>query len=566
MNLLLNPFLHRLQIGLALLAFGTGTMTAAAASGDVPRWSTFEHAFTSSTTYTNPLQQAEVTVTFTSPSGVKQVVPGFWDGGTTFRVRFNPGETGAWNWTSQCSDKASRELNGVKGTFNCTAAKGSSPWAKHGPIQVSKDRRSFVHADGTPFFYLGDTAWNGPLMAAPEDWLTYLQARTNQQFSAVQWVATQWRAAPKGDRNNQVAYTGREQISVNPAFFQRLDKMAEATAQAGLLNVPVLLWALAGQDGVAPGSSLPEDQAILLARYMVARWQGLPVLWLLGGDGHYFGSEGEKWKRIGRAVFGDISHAPVGMHPQGRHWNWHDFKDEKWLGFIGYQSGHSDEDATLKWINEGPVSKDWQKEPFLPFINLEPPYENHLGYRSKKPLSPEAVRNAAYWSLFNAPTAGVSYGGHGVWGWDDGTKPPTDHPGSGTPLPWKQALQMPGALQMQYLAVFFRSFEFWRLRPYPAAVVNQPGAAVASRYISAARTEQKDITVVYVPQDRTVEVLLDALPPSPEVKWFNPRTGEYSPAVAVVTEKTCQFPTPSEGDWILWMQTQTKIPAPSTTK
>jgi len=61
--------------------------------------------------------------------------------------------------------------------------------------------------------------------------------------------------------------------------------------------------------------------------------------------------------------------------------------------------------------------------------------------------------------------------------------------------------------------------------------------------------------VVYVPEDRTVEIKLDAMPPSPNVTWINPRTGEKSPAVAVVTQNTCQFPTPSEGDWILFMKT-----------
>ena len=70
--------------------------------------------------------------------------------------------------------------------------------------------------------------------------------------------------------------------------------------------------------------------------------------------------------------------------------------------------------------------------------------------------------------------------------------------------------------------------------------------------------EKKDVTVVYVPEERTVEILLTALPPSPEVKWWNPRTGENSAAVAVITDTTAQFPTPGEGDWILWMQTQVK--------
>ena len=29
----------------------------------------------------------------------------------------------------------------------------------HGDLKVSENRRFVVHADGTPFFYLGDTAW-----------------------------------------------------------------------------------------------------------------------------------------------------------------------------------------------------------------------------------------------------------------------------------------------------------------------------------------------------------------------------------------------------------------------
>ena len=36
------------------------------------------------------------------------------------------------------------------------------------------------------------------------------------------------------------------------------------------------------------------------------------------------------------------------------------------------------------------------------------------------------------------------------------------------------------------------------------------------------------------------------------------RAVEKSPAVAVVTANTCQFPTPAEGDWILFMKTDKK--------
>ena len=549
---------------LGLAVFGTMPRALGAAEASVPRWTAFEATFQSTVTYPNPLQQARLQVVFTPPQGDPIKVDGFWDGGQTWRVRFAPGQSGAWSFTTACSDAANAGLHRQAGRFNCTEPSGTTRFQQHGPVRVSEDGFSLQHADGTPFFYLADTAWNGPLLSTDDDWAFYLKERARQKFSAVHWVATPWRAAPDGDLDKQLAYTGKEKIEINPKFFQRLDAKAAAVNQAGLLNVPVLLWAIGhGQNpAVNPGWSLPEDQAILLARYMVARWQADAVLWILPGDGHYFGAEGDKWKRIGRAVFGDIAHAPVSLHPQGRHWNWFEFQGEQWLNVIGYQSGHGDADEDLRWLMDGPLTKDWKNAPHRPFINLEPPYEHHLAYKSRQPITADFTRRALYWSLLNAPTAGVSYGGHGVWGWDDGTKPPTDHPGAGTPLPWKKALIMPAAEQMTNLYTFFTSIDFPHLRPMPEAIVNNPGTQNPRKFIAAARTEKKDLTLVYVPEDRTVEVLLDALPPSPEVRWWNPRTGEKSAAVAVVTDRTCQFPTPAEGDWILIMRTPEKKEAP----
>ena len=36
--------------------------------------------------------------------------------------------------------------------------------------------------------------------------------------------------------------------------------------------------------------------------------------------------------------------------------------------------------------------------------------------------------------------------------------------------------------------------------------------------------------------------------------WINPRTGQRRVAVAVVTDRTCEFPTPDAGDWLLLIQ------------
>ena len=37
--------------------------------------------------------------------------------------------------------------------------RGKSVNFKHGKLQVSQNQRYLVHEDGTPFVYIGDTAW-----------------------------------------------------------------------------------------------------------------------------------------------------------------------------------------------------------------------------------------------------------------------------------------------------------------------------------------------------------------------------------------------------------------------
>lgn len=554
-------------IPLALLRLLAALQADAAPA--VPKWDRFEQTFESMANYANPVQEAKLHVSFTSPSGEKLTVPGFWDGGRTWRVRFAPNKEGKWTFQTACSDASNKGLQQQKGEFMCGGPAKKNRFSEHGPIQVSPDGRYLMHEDSTPFLFIADTAWNGALLSSADDWDYYIRERKRQKFTAAQWVTTQWRAAPDGDEKKHLAYTGSAgRIEINPTFFQRLDKKVEALNDAGLLSVPVMLWAIAGgaNPKVNPGVSLPDDQAILLARYMLARWGANDVLWILGGDGDYRGDKAEKWRKIGRAVFDDVPHAPVTMHPGGMQWVWKEFIEEKWYDIIGYQSGHGDDDKTLRWLTEGPSTEDWTKLPHKPMINLEPPYEGHLGYQSKKPITADMTRRALYWSLLNVPSAGVTYGAHGVWGWDEGTKPPTDHPGTGTPLPWKKALVMPGAEQIKYLHDFFTTNDFSRLRPTPMFIVNQPGRENPGRFVAAARSDAKDVLIVYVPEDRTIEIKLDALPPSPNVNWLNPRTGEHSPAVAVVTQNTCQFPTPSEGDWLLITHSQPEKKEDSATQ
>ena len=521
------------------------------------QWQPIELTISSLRAFDNPVQEGRLMGAFVSPSGRRLLRAGFWDGGDRWRVRFAADEAGEWRYALGLTDPQGVRIQSVPGFFICEPAAGDTPFLQHGPVRVSAAKTHLEHADGTPFFWLGDTAWNGPLRATDGEWQHYLAERVRQRFTAVQWVATQWRTAPDGDRDGQLAFTGHERIAVNPAFFQRLDRFVRATADAGLLNVPVLLWAITGGENAEsnPGYSLPEDQAILLARYMVARWAAYPVAWILAGDGKYFDEYAARWRRLGRAVFEGTLHAPVAMHCGGQQWPAEEFRGEPWLDLLGYQSGHGDDEATWRWLVAGPPATEWAKEPRLFQINLEPPYENHLAYQSRQPHTPESVRRAVYWSLLNAPTAGVTYGGHGVWGWDDGSGPPVAHPNTGLPLPWRQALTMPGAEQMGHVAKLFTSVDWWRLQPDSSLLAEQPGKQDVLATVLASRSAEGDLVVAYAPAGGVLSLDLRGLRPNLSARWFDPRTGDWLQGPALADEPVHRLATPDEQDWVLVLST-----------
>jgi hypothetical protein len=483
----------------------------------------------------------EFTVELTSPSNKTVPVAGFWDGDRVWKARFRPDEPGVWTYKT-VARPALAGLHGQTGSFTCAVKKTTNRFLEHGPIRVAESGTYLEHADRTPFFWLGDTVWNGPMLSSPGDWSKFLDARAKQRFDVIQFNAiAPWRTAPT-DADGQVAFEGRDLIRIHPRYFQRLDERMDAMNAAGLLAAPVLVWANTKSD---VGNVLPESELIRLVRYQVARYGAHHVVWILAGDNRYDAKSAELWKRVGRAVFGNVSHAPVMTHPTGMNWPWESWRDERWLDILGYQSGHGDDARTLAWIHSGPVKDAWQRKPTKPIINLEPPYEGHLGYQSRKPLSDYQTRRAIYWSLLVSPPAGVTYGAHGIWSWQTVAGVPREHANTGVAPPWFVAKDFPGGTQMKHLRDLFDSLPWWTLRPAQDVLTEQPGAADPAKFIAAARSMKGDTAIVYVPVGGFVALADHKTWRSGE--WFDPRTGRLT-AVPVIGP---DLSPPDKQDWLL---------------
>lgn len=125
-------------------------------------WRVVEISLESTETYANPYADTEVTACFLGPGGETIHRPAFWDGGRIWKLRFAPPTPGVWRWSSACTHPQDGGLHGRSGELRAAAVETGIPLHRHGFLRISPSGRHFVHADGTPFFWLGDTHWVDP--------------------------------------------------------------------------------------------------------------------------------------------------------------------------------------------------------------------------------------------------------------------------------------------------------------------------------------------------------------------------------------------------------------------
>lgn len=115
----------------------------------VEQWSVFELSMIG-TSEGSPYMDNTFEATFTNGSQTV-VVPGFYDGNGSYKIRFSPDRQGRWTYVTR-SNLA--ELNDDKGSFQCVEPTGNN----HGPLKIV-NTFYFQHADGSPFYSVGTTAY-----------------------------------------------------------------------------------------------------------------------------------------------------------------------------------------------------------------------------------------------------------------------------------------------------------------------------------------------------------------------------------------------------------------------
>lgn len=518
-----------------VVAAGFHAPRSAAATSTIQTWEHWQTALHSSRDYTNPCVDVSLRVTYTGPSNQVQHTHGFWDGGDTFRLRCAFPSPGLWRWRTECSDVTNAGLNSQSGTVQVTPYHGDHPLYRHGFLRVSDNHRYLCHADGTPFLWLGDTAWVGPFKSKDADWKTFLTDRAGKHFTVVQIGPAPWWAG-KRDAAGNLPFIGKGISQPNPAFWQAYERKVQLANAAGFFVLMVGL--------MEPTTRYPESvEAQQFARQLVARLYGNFIAFSPSFDSGYR----ELGNDVGQAIRDTTQVHLITQHPgttTGKPVNTiaEAYFAKLYLDFAGDQTGHNGGRVELcaRQASEWNLHL-YQRQPPKPVINLEAMYDTE----GETAFNAYGARSLG-WRSWLSGAMGYTYGTD-LYQWE--TDPAKkDY--------WKKLMALPSSKQMTHLHDFLAAIKWWQLEPAEKLVRNAPAEYL--RRPSLARTARGDLVVAYLPDRNAADLDLSGFPAPVTWRWFDPTNGQFtdSEGQPISNQGDHQFTPPGKNsagdeDWVL---------------
>ncbi|MBM3839504.1 MAG: DUF4038 domain-containing protein [Verrucomicrobia bacterium] len=417
-------------------------------------------------------------------------------------------------------------------------------------LKVSPNKRYLVKEDGSPFFYLGDTAWELFHRLKREEADFYLSNRVAKGFNVIQAVVlAEFDGLTVPNAYGHLPLQNNDPAKPVEAYFKEVDYVVDKAERLGLYIGMLPTWGDKWNKkwGVGPEIFTPAN-AEAYGRFLGRRYRDKPVIWILGGDRN---PENDLHLAIIRAMAkglkkGDGGKHLITFHPQGGGNSSKWFHSDDWLDFNMFQSGH----AAANIANYSLTSTNYNLTPIKPTLDGEPRYEDHpINWKPANGWFDDwDVRQAAYWSLL-AGACGHTYGNHDIWQfWQSDRKPI-----SSARTEWRKAIDHPGAFQVGLARKLFESRAYQKLVPDQSLLTSEAGEG--AEHIRAAGASDRSFGFVYSPMGKPFTVNVGKFTGSRiKAQWFNPRDGAWKSDGEFPTLGARQFTPPSTGrgnDWVL---------------
>ena len=519
--------------------------------------------FKASADYVNPTLEVELGASFTDARGKSFSIPGYWNGGDQWQIRFSFHDDGDFSYVTSCNNVGDTGLHGQTGQVSVAGPNSSNPFTLEGPVTIAEDQRHFTHTSGKPFPWLGDTWWMGLTKRLPlEGFRDLIVDRTEKGFTVIQIIAGLYPDMPWHDPRGEgdAGYPWSEDFnSLNPAYFQQMDLRLNLLIEAGLSPCIVGFW---GYFLDVAGPNILK----LHWRNLVARYSALPVSWCVAGEGlmpYYLDADKlgdmQAWTQERSAAWSEMARwikdidgfrRPITIHPTqfGRK----QVDDPETLDFEMLQTGHGGFPALTSTIDM--LADSLPAAPKMPVIVSEVNYEGIL-----ESSGPE-IQRFLYWSSVLSGAGGFTYGANGLWqvNGEDVPYGPSPHGMAWGGPSWREASQLAGSGQIGLAKKLLDKYPWWTLAPVPQQLNRHSSSE--NRIDPYAGAMADGTLMVFVPAvsillARRDGLQLQELVPGRiyQTYYFNPKTGERLPGntTTVNSDGRISLPTPPLiQDWV----------------
>jgi hypothetical protein len=419
----------------------------------------------------------------------------------------------------------------------------------HGRLQVGENHQYVEHADGTPFLWIGDTAWQlfyrlKSRDAGGNDLEKYFGNRVERGFTVIQAVLIDeldYKSGKGCTENGSMPFVDRDPTRRVDGYWQWVDFVISRAEHHGIYLCLLPCWGNWVNDEAIFDSLSAYDYG----RFLGERYADSPnIIWMLGGDREVNAGQKIIWNSMAKGIKDQTGNRHlITFHPRGAKSSSEVFHSETWLDFNTYQSGHAVDEPNVWQL----AVRDVQRTPAKPTLNSEPGYEGIVArfWEScdNAVLTDYDVRKDAYRSLFSG-TWGHTYGHSSIWQMLRPGDKPAACADSG--VPWYHAIEWEGAAQMIHVARLLRSRPAHR---WTDESLVAEGLGSGSTRMGASRGEK--YALIYFPASMTRSIATDRISGDRVTcYWFNPRNGVSTLIGTFAKSGEHRFTTPDNLDWV----------------
>lgn len=436
------------------------------------------------------------------------------------------------------------------------------------PLHASADGRYLLDQANVPFLLTGESPQAMVVNVGDSDTDLFFADRASHGFNTA-WInllCTTYTGGRvdasllDGTRPFTANMPGKSSYDLttpNEAYFARVDRVIALAAAHGTL---VLLDPIETGGFLATMRDNGHSRCRAYGRFLGARYGAADnILWMSGNDFQTWRDSSDDG--VVRAVATGIREADT-RHLQTTELDYlasSSLDDPAWSALLGVNATYT------YYPTYARLRDDYNRSPHLPNVMIEANYEFE---NLQGPLTTAAIlRKQEYWTMTSG-AAGQLYGNTFTWRFTQD---------------WKTHLDSPGAVEMTHLRALLDPRPWYDLVPDVAHTVVTGGYGTFSSighvsdndFLTAARTPDGALVLVYTPIVRTFTVDLRQLSAAATTRWFDPSAGTFTTIAGspFANSGPHDFTPPGnnadgDGGWVLVLETrppETQAPVASLT-